>query len=197
VPAEVANEPDVIAFLISQHQQIKTLFEEVLQAAGEQRRDRFTALRRLLAVHETAEEEIVHPRAKQELDDGADVVGARLQEENEAKQTLSRLESLDVDSAEFETMFRELQADVLLHATAEEEQEFVRLAGELDPAELERMRTAVELAESLAPTRPHPGVESSAANLLAGPFAAMLDRARDALTGKSGSAPHQTQPGSE
>lgn len=36
---------------------------------------------------------------------------------------------------------------------------------------------ARKLAESTAPTRPHPGVESATANLLAGPFAAMLDRA--------------------
>jgi hypothetical protein len=42
----------------------------------------------------------------------------------------------------------------------------------------------VELAEAMAPTRPHPGVESAKANMLAGPFAMMLERARDALTGK-------------
>jgi hypothetical protein len=43
----------------------------------------------------------------------------------------------------------------------------------------------VQLAESMAPTRPHPGVESATANLITGPFAAMLDRARDALSGKT------------
>jgi hypothetical protein len=50
------------------------------------------------------------------------------------------------------------------------------------------MRRAVELAEAAAPTRPHPGVESAKANLLAGPFAAMLDRARDVLSGKADDA---------
>ncbi|GAB4585097.1 hypothetical protein Ntsu_29290 [Nocardia sp. IFM 10818] len=44
------------------------------------------------------------------------------------------------------------------------------------------MRRAVEIAEALAPTRPHAGVESVGANLLVGPFAAMLDRARDAIS---------------
>jgi hypothetical protein len=48
------------------------------------------------------------------------------------------------------------------------------------------MRRAVEIAESTAPTRPHPGVESAPANMLAGPFASMLDRARDLISGKSG-----------
>jgi hypothetical protein len=101
---------------------------------------------------------------------------------------LSALEQLDVDSTEFETRFQELQADVLNHAAAEEEQEFGRLAEELDAEQLERMRRAVEMAEATAPTRPHPGVESAKANVLAGPFAAMLDRARDLLTGKTGDA---------
>jgi hypothetical protein len=43
------------------------------------------------------------------------------------------------------------------------------------------MAMAVQAAEALAPTRPHPGVESAKANLVAGPFASMLDRARDAI----------------
>jgi hemerythrin superfamily protein len=186
---KLAGGRDVVAFLIAQHQQIKDLFEQVTRSSADDREQAFTALRRLLAVHETAEEEIVHPRARQELSDGDDVVDARLQEENEAKQKLARLESLDIDGSEFERLFQELQADVLLHAASEEEQEFSRLADELDDDQLQRMRKAVELAEATAPTRPHPGVESAKENLLAGPFAAMLDRARDLLTGKSGNDP--------
>jgi hemerythrin superfamily protein len=182
---QIAGGRDVVAFLKSQHQQIKDLFEQVTRATGEERRNSFTALRRLLAVHETAEEEVVHPRARRELPDGDDVIDARLQEENEAKKTLATLEGLDVESTEFERLFQELQADVLLHAANEEEQEFDRLADELDDDQLQRMRRAVELAESTAPTRPHAGVETPTANMLAGPFAAMLDRARDFLTGKS------------
>jgi hemerythrin superfamily protein len=185
--SELAGGRDAVAFLVNQHQQIKDLFQRVTESSGEQREEAFTALRRLLAVHETAEEEVVHPRARQELPNGEEVVDARLQEENEAKKTLATLESLDVDSAEFEKLFQELQADVLNHASAEEEQEFGRLADELDQDQLERMRRAVEMAEATAPTRPHPGVESAKANMLAGPFASMLDRARDMLSGKSGS----------
>jgi hypothetical protein len=176
---------DVITFLTGQHQQIKDLFRQVAESEGEQRSDAFTALRRLLAVHETAEEQIVHPRARSVLPDGDAVVGARLQEENKGKQTLSRLEDLDTSSTEFETLFQELRADVLLHAAAEESEEFGQLAAQLAPDQLEKMGKAAKVAESMAPTRPHPGVESAAANTLAGPFASMLDRVRDALTGKT------------
>lgn len=175
---------DVVGFLKQQHEQIKGLFEQVLASSGSEREQAFVALRRLLAVHETAEEEIVHPRAKREIADGDAVVDARLKEEHEAKKVLSELEKLDVDSPEFETKLRSLRADVIEHAEAEEHQEFDKLGAELDADQLERMRKAVEFAEKMAPTRPHAGVESPGANLLAGPFAMMMDRARDAISGK-------------
>jgi hemerythrin superfamily protein len=182
---QIANTTDVVTFLTNQHEQIKHAFSDVLAAHGEGRKETFTALRRLLAVHETAEEEIVHPRARREIDDGDRIVDERLKEENEAKQTLAELEKLDVDSDEFESRFREFQSDVLEHAENEEQHEFHRLAEELTDEQLERMQRAVRLAEMTAPTRPHAGVESAGANMLAGPFASMLDRARDMLTGKS------------
>jgi Hemerythrin HHE cation binding domain len=139
----------------------------------------------LLAVHETAEEEIVHPAARKALPNGEALVAARLGEENEAKKILAQLESLDVDSTEFDTLLSRLERSVIVHAQAEERDEFGQLASVLDQSQLERMARAAELAEKIAPTRPHPGVESAAANMLAGPFAAMIDRARDALSGKS------------
>jgi hemerythrin superfamily protein len=175
---------DVVSLLKAQHEQIKALFGRVTATAGTEREQAFLELRRLLAAHETAEEEVVHPRAERELPDGKATVQARLHEERDAKEALAELEKLDVGSPEFQRKFSALQAAVLAHAEAEEQQEFFRLETELDDDQLERMRKAVKMAESVAPTRPHPGVESPAANLMAGPFATMLDRARDAITGK-------------
>ena len=176
---------DVVGFLKEQHEQIKALFAEVSMKQGKARKHSFYALRRLLAVHETAEEEIVHPAARRCLPDGNEVVAARLREENAAKKLLSDLEHLDVDSVEFETKFQTLRTSVIAHAESEEQTEFERLGSHLKKDRLDRMRRTVELAESIAPTRPHPGVESPMANMLAGPFVAMVDRLRDALTGKA------------
>lgn len=181
---KIDNAQDVVGFLKAQHEQIKALFAEVQAASAEDREEAFTRLRRLLAVHETAEEEVVHPRAKRELPDGDAVVSARLAEENEAKQVLAELERLDVTSPEFEAKLAKFGQDVEAHAEAEEQQEFDKLAEELDDSQLERMRNAVKLAEMTAPTHPHPGVESQAKNMLVGPFAAMLDRAKDLIAAK-------------
>lgn len=181
----ISSGADVVAFLKGQHQEIKALFNQVEATEGDEREEAFFALRRLLAVHETAEEEIVHPVARRVLPDGEGIVQARLREENDAKKELAELEKMDLDSEEFETRFAGFSAKVLTHAESEEMQEFERLGDHLDQSRLERMRGAVKLAESVAPTRPHAGVESQWANVIAGPFASMMDRARDALTGKS------------
>jgi hemerythrin superfamily protein len=180
-----ANTPtDVVEFLVGQHEQIKDLFAETLKATGKDRKEPFIKLRRLLAVHETAEEEIVHPRAKRKLSNGRDVVAARLEEEHDAKKVLAQLEKLDVSSQEFTTELSKFRDAVVQHAEKEEKQEFAKLQKELSSEERQRMGRAAKLAQAIAPTRPHAGVESQVANLMAGPFAAMLDRARDVITGK-------------
>lgn len=182
--AAVETPDDVVRFLVRQHEQIKSLFAETLAASGKARERAFVELRRLLAVHETAEEEIVHPRAKRKIPNGDKIIGARLDEEHEAKTLLAELEKLDVDSQSFTDMLTKLRDAVVEHAEHEEQQEFVKLEHELGDEELQGMGRAAKLAEAVAPTRPHAGVESQTANLFAGPFAAMMDRARDTIIGK-------------
>ena len=176
---------DVVAFLKAQHVEVKALFDRVLAAMGSERRELFAHLRKLMAVHETAEEEIVHPAARRVLPNGEAIVKVRLMEEEKAKKALAELEKVDVASPAFETQLTALKAAVVAHADAEEREEFAQLAGRLDAKQLARMKKAAEFAEAVAPTRPHPGIESRAANLFVGPFASMMDRARDALSAKS------------
>ena len=86
---------DVVDLLIAQHSLICDLFEEVKTTRGEAQEEAFHRLRRMLAVHETAEEEVVHPVARRELAGGNDgLVDGRLAEENEAKKMLGELEGL-------------------------------------------------------------------------------------------------------
>ncbi|MFI9772602.1 hypothetical protein ACIHJG_38045 [Streptomyces sp. NPDC052415] len=43
------------------------------------------------------------------------------------------------------------------------------------------LAAAVRAAEAMAPTRPHPEVETAAKNAAVGPVAALIDRIRDAV----------------
>jgi hemerythrin superfamily protein len=178
----VQSTDDVVRFLKDQHNLIKDMFEEVLSASEPKAREKaFVELRQLLAVHETAEEMVVHPRVRNETASGDEIVDARLEEEHKAKQMLSDLEDMDMDSKEFITELTKFRDAVIDHAEHEENEEFTKLERELTADDRARMAKAVLAAEAIAPTRPHPGVESAKANFMVGPFASMLDRARDAI----------------
>ncbi|SPM28234.1 hemerythrin domain-containing protein [Mycobacterium terramassiliense] len=178
----VQSPQEVVAFLKAQHNLIEDMFEEVLHASDPKAREKpFIELRQLLAVHETAEEMVVHPRVRREADSGDGIVDARLQEEHEAKELLAQIEKLDITSQQFIDEVTKLRGAVLDHARHEEDEEFPVLEREVDDDDLKRMGTAVRAAEAIAPTRPHPGVESAKLNFAVGPFASMLDRARDLI----------------
>ncbi|CAL9330362.1 hemerythrin domain-containing protein [Streptomyces sp. enrichment culture] len=172
---------DVVALLMRQHGQIHTLFDEVRAAEGQERTDAFRRLVHLLAVHETAEEEVVHPSARTAFEGGSDVVEDRLAEEKAAKEKLSMLEEMDTADPRFMPALLSLRDAVLVHARSEERYEFALLRRTTSPARLALMAKAVRAAEATAPTHPHPGVESATANLTLGPLAAVADRARDAI----------------
>jgi len=178
----IESPEQVVDFLKAQHDLIEDMFDEVLLASDPQAREKpFIELRQLLAVHETAEEMLVHPRVRRDFATGDEVVDALLQEEHEAKEQLSKIEGLDITSQQFIDELSKLRDAVLNHAENEESNEFPKLQRELSANDLKWMGTAVRAAEAIAPTRPHAGVESAKLNFAVGPFASMLDRARDVL----------------
>ncbi|GAA2479940.1 hemerythrin domain-containing protein [Streptomyces thermolineatus] len=179
-------EHDVVALLMRQHGEIRNLFDEVGTSTGDARRDAFCRLVRLLAVHETAEEEVVHPFARRSLEGGEQVVAERLEEERAAKEVLARLDGMDTEDPQFMPTLLKLRADVMEHARAEERYEFTHLWRMNDPGKPATMAKAVRAAEATAPTHPHPGVESAAKNAVLGPMAAIVDRTRDAIRKAAG-----------
>jgi hemerythrin superfamily protein len=175
-----AQEQDVIDLLLNQHNEIKDLFARVKKANGQAKQEAFQELVRLLAVHESAEEQVVHPAARAKA--GDQVVEARLHEEDEAKHELSELYDLGTDDPEFDRRFAKFERAVVAHATHEEKEEFPRLRRETDPDRLRAMAGAVRAAEAISPTRPHPQAgESAMANIMLGPPVAVFDKMRDAV----------------
>ncbi|AZM60744.1 MULTISPECIES: hemerythrin domain-containing protein [unclassified Streptomyces] len=176
-----AVDDDVVALLMRQHGGIRNLFDEVEAAEGEERRDAFRRLVRLLAVHETAEEEVVHPFARKGFPGGEQVVKDRLAEEKAAKETLAALDEMDTDDPRFMPKLMKLRKEVQEHARAEERYEFIHIRRSTDVTGLATMAKAIKAAEAMAPTRPHPGVESGAKNVALGPVAALMDRTADTV----------------
>ena len=171
---------DVVEQLLAQHEQVRRAIDAVAQTKTAKSRQRaFDTLREMLARHETAEEMIIRPLVR-DLDGGMAVAAARMDEENESKKVLAGLEKLDSASEEFARTFERFAHAVLTHAQAEETAEFPLLR-QLDPKRREQAERELLLAERIAPTHPHPSVKSTAMNYVAGPLAAVADRARDAI----------------
>lgn len=172
---------DVVAQLLAQHAQVRAAINDVAATTtAESRQEAFDALRELLARHETAEEMIVRPLTRG-INGAAEVAHQRMDEENEAKVVLAELEKLDIASVKFARTFEKFALAVLTHAQAEEQQEFPLLRQKLDESTLVRAEKLLLMAEKTAPTHPHPSARTTAMNYVAGPFAAMADRARDAI----------------
>src|SRR5262245_2798040 len=95
---------DIARFIWDQHTEIRQLLTDVASHQGGARRDAFEDLVRLLAVHETAEEEVMYPVVR-EARGGDAVAEARITEESDAKQMLAGVEHAGVDSDEFAPRF--------------------------------------------------------------------------------------------
>jgi hypothetical protein len=173
------REPDAIDLLLEQHAAIERLFLLAAGSTGDARRDAFNDLVRLLAVHETAEEEVVHPLASTLVDGGDALINDRLGEERQAKQMLAALVDAGPDDESFDTALLVLRDVVLVHARREERYEFTQLRQRVPAEHLRELADLVGAAEAVAPTRPHPGAESAIANITLAPALALIDQLRD------------------
>ncbi len=175
-----ARPDDLIAAVLEDHAEIHSLMNEVDTTTGEHRQEVFEDLVAKLAVHETAEEQVVHPLTRRVADaDG--VVDQRLEEEDKGKKALAELEKMGTDTPEFSTKFDELRDEVLRHAQNEEQQEHPLLES-ADEQQLVRAATVFRAAQKIAPTHAHEHApESAVGNTVIGPFVAMVDRTRDAI----------------
>ena len=175
-----ARPDDLIAAVLEDHADIHSLMNEVETTSAGHRQEVFEALVAKLAVHETAEEQVVHPLTRRVADaDG--VVDQRLEEEDKGKKALAELEKMGTEAPEFRAKFDELRDEVLRHARNEEQQEHP-LLDSADEQQLERAAKVFRAAQKIAPTHAHEHApESAVGNTVIGPFVAVVDRTRDAI----------------
>jgi hemerythrin superfamily protein len=179
-------EGNIIDILLQQHSRIRELFTQVKATEGKRKAETFDELRTLLAAHETGEEMVLRPVSAS--DAGTEVADARNSEESEANRVLADLEKMDVSSAAFASAFATFEQAVLDHAEHEEREEFPVVRDREDQDKLVAMGKTLQAAEKIAPTHPHPPTAGSpTAQWTVGPFASLVDRARDALKNAQGS----------
>lgn len=152
---------DVTVVIAPQHEQVKVLLERVRQATGQERAEAFHTLRLTLALHETAEEQAIHPQAQRQLGAQDWVATDRVAEEETAGQTIGELEILDVDSDQFNYTFRHLASSVVDHTTAEENDEWPALRQISDVTIVNGMVEQMQAVPRLAEDPAAPGIDAT------------------------------------
>jgi hemerythrin superfamily protein len=177
---------DVVDILTSDHREMLELVDSIEHAPDPaQRRDLADALIAEVMRHAVAEEMFVYPAVEKHVPDGTAKVEHDKQEHQEIVELMKQVEDLDPSNPVFMQSVRQLEGALRHHAEDEETEQFPQLRAHITGAMLVEMGTKVEAAKKLAPTRPHPSAPHSALfHKTVGPGVGMIDRLRDALTGR-------------
>lgn len=147
---DLLREADVIELLVRQHRRILGLFDELGAATGDARVELFDRLRRFLTLHETIEEQIIHPFARRLLDGGDGIAETSLAAESEIKRLLADLERTGPGGTGSGRLLTELRATVERHFAYEEEAELPHIRRSADAEQLQVMAATIEAAEAMA-----------------------------------------------
>lgn len=177
---------DVVDILTADHRDMIALIEKIESTADPvERRSLADAVTAEVMRHSVAEELFVYPVYERKVLGGTDEVEHDKSEHQEIEETLKKLENVDSQDAEFTTLVGELKALLNHHADDEESDQFPKLREHLRIDELVDLGRKVEAAKAIAPTRPHPdSPHSELFHMTLGPGVGMVDRLRDALSGR-------------
>lgn len=180
------GEADVLDQLMDEHRQVQSLIEQLkVEDDPEVARDMADVLIASLVRHSVAEEMYVYPVMKEFLPDGEEAVQHDIAEHDQIERLLKDLEGAEVADMQFLDLISELEAVVVDHVADEEHDQFPKLRMTVPAQRLVDLRATVRRAEDMAPTRAHPSApHSELFHKVVGPGVGMVDRLRDALTGR-------------
>jgi hemerythrin-like domain-containing protein len=177
---------DIVTVLSRQHERTRALLADLHESVAivaELTHDLagpFRELVQLLAAHEAAEEIVVYPRLKAQLEEGR-LADECLAEEHEVKQLLAKLEKMAPAFFGFPAALAEFEDKIVAHAEHEERAVFPILEDRLPPTERQELAANFLYAAARAPSHAHAhSPESAVGNAILGPVLAAIDRVRDA-----------------
>ncbi|TNH30048.1 hemerythrin domain-containing protein [Micromonospora orduensis] len=181
------DDQDVVDILVADHREVESLFVELESRQGtpDYRRQIADVVIAELVRHAVAEEAYVYPTARKVLPDGDQIAEHEIAEHSDAERTMKDLESVDPSDSRFDELLAHLTGTIRHHVRDEENDLFPRLRAAAAREELVELAAKVTAFKKVAPTRPHPGApDHPPANKLLAPGTGMIDRMRDALSGR-------------
>ena len=139
-----------------------------------------------LVRHSVAEEQFLYPFVAERLPGGKELQSEELEDHAAVERTLKELEGMSGDNVDFVPALRRLMTEVRAHVQDEETQLFPLLQQQCSEEELQDLGQKLAVAKKVAPTRPHPSApDTPPFNLVLDPGAGLVDRVRDALSGRA------------
>jgi hemerythrin superfamily protein len=183
----MANTGNLVDDIITDHREFESIFGE-LESAGDPRTQPELVEHVIagLVRHSVAEEQYLYPAARDVLPDGDELADHELKEHAEAEEVMKAIEKAGPDDAKYDDLVRELIADIRHHVEDEENDLLPKLRDACSAEQLGELSEKFQRAKSMAPTRPHPSApDRPPANKILAPGAGLVDRLRDALTGRN------------
>jgi len=177
---------DLVDAIVADHREVEAVFAEIEESSDPRlRRELVEHVIAELVRHSVAEEQYLYPTARKVLPDGDEIADHELAEHAEAEELMKALENTDATEPRFDELVRELIQDVRHHLEEEESDLLLRLRAACDAEELRELGRKFEQSKKIAPTRPHPSApDRPPANKILGPGIGLIDRVRDALSGR-------------
>ncbi|GAC1540092.1 MAG: hypothetical protein NVS3B10_04770 [Polyangiales bacterium] len=178
---------NAITLLKQDHKTVEALFKqfETGKKTGAQKKKIVEQIIRELSVHAAIEEQVFYPAVRKAVKKAEDDVLEALEEHHIVKWTLSELSKMTPSDERYDAKVTVLTEAVRHHVKEEEQELFPEVRKKMDAKMLNALGAVMEKAKKVVPTRPHPRApDSPPGNLLAGIGAALVDKARDALSGK-------------
>ena len=178
---------NVIAELTADHREVEEMFARLkaLEPGDEQARDVADEFTMELVRHAVAEEQYLYPAVREHVSGGDALADKELEDHGKIEQLLKDLEGLPSDDANFGPLVDRLITEVTAHVEDEEGQLFPALLAACSFEQLDELGEKVRQAKKTAPTRPHPHApDTPPANKILGLGTGLVDRLRDALSGR-------------
>ena len=187
------NAPDdVIAILTRDHRDVQALFDELTRTGGDtdpkHRKDLVDRTTIELVRHATAEEQLLYPAVRLNVDGGAELADREIGEHAQIERSLKELAGMQPGDEAFEPTVEHLIALVGAHIAEEENTLFPKLRAVCTAEDLVEIGKMVTASKKVAPTRPHPGAPDAPPGNLTAPVLGVVDRIRDAISGRGRAA---------
>lgn len=178
---------NVIDELTTDHREVEELFGriEALPSGHQDRKLYADQVTMELVRHSVAEEAYLYPAVREHVANGDALADKELEDHARAEQIMKDMEGCSADDPEFDRLVGMLMSEIREHVADEEDNLFPRLREACPAGALDELGDKVRKAKKSAPTRPHPSApDKPPMNKLLAPGAGLVDRMRDALTGR-------------